>query len=543
MAGEPTASDEPSVVDGPQLDIRPHVLREDFDRAARELPARAAFRTDSRDFPYGALHVAAARLAGGLAALGVGPGDRIATLMPNHPLFLVALQAAWRRGAAMSGLNPLYGNPLLQRQVAEFQPKVLVTLDQPELRAKAQAVAPEGTAILAGDPEGLDLLRPGAGGARSGDALSRHMPAEAPEPVPLTVDDLALLQFTGGTTGQPKAAELTHFNVSCNIQQLGALMPDFRYGEEDFLALPPFSHIIGSSIILCLGVRLAATLHPVARFVPEETTRILVERRISFLSGVPPMFMAIARAEAAQGADWSALKYCMTGGAAIPASVIAEFQRVTGAPLLTAYGLSETSPGAVLARVGEPAPEGGTGRPIPNTRVTIRDIADPDRILPRGSRGEICISGPQVTRGYFGRPEESAQAVGRGWLRTGDVGVIDAEGFVWVVDRLKDIIIASGYNIYPALVEEAIYSHPAIAEAAVVGVPDPYRGETVKAVVVLRPGASLTLAELQDFLRDRISPMEMPKLLEVRDALPRSPAGKILRRELKTETAPATPEV
>lgn len=528
MTAEPSAAAGPSVVEGERLGVRPHLLTADFDRAAATCPDRAAFQTAEQAFSYAALHAAAGRLAGGLAALGVGPGDRIACLMPNHPLFLVALQAAWRRGAALSGLNPLYGLPLLQRQVAEVQPKVLLTLAEPQLLAKAEAVAPPGCRVLAAAPDGADLL-----GAAGG--LAAHLAAAAPPPVPLQVADLALLQFTGGTTGVPKAAQLSHANISCNIQQLGARLPRFAHGEEDFLALPPFSHIIGSSIILCLGVRLAATLHPVARFVPEETTTLLLDRRISFLSAVPPVFMAVARAAAAQGADWSALKYCMTGGAAIPASVIAEFEGVTGAPLLTAYGLSETSPGAVLALPGEKAPEGGTGRPLPDTKVEIRDIAEPHGIVPRGSRGEICISGPQVTSGYLGRPEETADAVGAGYLRTGDIGVIDAAGFVWVVDRLKDIIIASGYNIYPALVEEAIYRHPDVAEAAVIGVPDSYRGETVKAVVVPKAGRDVTLEELQAFLRDWVSPMEIPKQLELRTELPRSPAGKILRRELKAE--------
>ena len=532
MAAEPTASAEPSIVEGEARGFAPHLLTADLEQAAECCPDRAAFRMAATDFSYAALHDAAGRLAGGLAALGVGPGDRIATLMPNHPLFLVALHAAWRRGAAMSGLNPLYGQPLLQRQLAEVTPKVLLTLDEPELLAKARAVAPQGAVVLAATPSGAELL-PGADAGVGG--LAPQMTGPAPAPAPLTVDDLALLQFTGGTTWVPKAAELTHRNISINNQQLAARLPRFGYACEDFLALPPFSHIIGSSIILCLGVKLAATLHPVARFVPEEAVRLMVAQRISFLSGVPPMFMAIARLPAAQGTDWSALKYCMTGGAAIPASVIAEFEGVTGAPLLTAYGLSETAPGAVLALEGEKAPEGGTGRPLPETKVEIRDIEDPARIVPRGSRGEICISGPQVTRGYFGRPEETAHALGQGFLRTGDIGVIDAEGFIWVVDRLKDIIIASGYNIYPALVEEALYRHPDIVEAAVVGAPDDYRGETVKAVVVLAAGKTLALEDLQAFLKDSLSPMEMPKLLEVRSELPRSPAGKILRRALKAE--------
>lgn len=537
MSAEPSASAEPSVVEGADLDLRPYLLGEDFDRAAAALAERPLFHTDAAIFPYRTLHAATLRLARHLLDLGVTPGDRIATLMPNHPLFLVAMQAAWRCGAALAGLNPLYGLPLLQRQLAEVEPKVLLTLDQPDLIARAEAVAPAGTILRIGAVDGSDLSAP----ANAGDerALSRHLAGlsgAGPDAVSgRTVRDLALLQFTGGTTGVPKAAELTHANISCNLQQIHAMLPGFAYGEENFLALPPFSHIIGSSIILCLGLRLGATMHPLERFLPEEATHLILERRISFMSGVPPMFMAIARAEAGRGGDWSALKYCMTGGAPIPVALIAEFEAVTGTPLMTAYGLSETSPGAVLAPPGERAPEGGTGWPLPGTRVEIRDVGDRGRILPRGERGEICIAGPQVTRGYFRRQEETDLALGDGHLRTGDIGVIDAQGCVWVVDRLKDIIIASGYNIYPALVEEAIYRHPDVAEAAVIGVPDDYRGETVKAVIVPRAGAALDLPALQDFLRDLLSPMEMPKLLELRDALPRSPAGKILRRALREE--------
>jgi long-chain acyl-CoA synthetase len=328
---------------------------------------------------------------------------------------------------------------------------------------------------------------------------------------------------------------LTHANISANLQQLAVYLPNLEYGQEKFLAVGPFSHIIGMTTVMTLATRYGSEIVMVDRFHPEETTKLCLEQGITMLVGVPTMLAAMNQSEAGRSGNWTALKYVIAGGAPLPLNIKNTFEAMTGARVLTGYGLSETSPAACLTPPDRDPPEGSTGAPMAGTTIEVRDEADVTQTRQINETGEICIRGPQVMVGYWEREDATAETlIEDGLLRTGDIGKIDEHGNVFLVDRLKDIIIASGFNVYPSVIEDALYEHPDIAQAAAIGVPDSYRGETVKAVVVMKPGTKpLDLEALKTFLTGRLSPIEMPKQLELRDALPMSPAGKVLRKDLK----------
>ncbi len=273
-----------------------------------------------------------------------------------------------------------------------------------------------------------------------------------------------------------------------------------------------------------------------ARFHPEETTAFCLQKGISVIFGVPTMFAAIANAKASQGADWSQLRYCVGGGAPLPAEVSSMFQRVTRCRLLQGYGLSESASGVCFSPPSKDTPDGSAGFALAGSRIEIRSINDPSKVVLRGEVGEICAAGPQIMQGYWQQKDKTDEVMIGDLLRTGDSGYIDANGAVFVVDRLKELIIASGYNVYPRLVEKALYTHPSIREAAVIGSPDSYRGETVKAVVSLHPDTSLDLKSLQLFLKEKLSPIEIPKLLQILEELPKTAIGKISKIDLKSSS-------
>jgi long-chain acyl-CoA synthetase len=355
--------------------------------------------------------------------------------------------------------------------------------------------------------------------------LTRGIPSEA----------LAVLQYTGGTTGTPKGAMLTHANLTTNARQIRMWFPFLEDGTERLLIPLPFSHITGITVCMTLAVLLAAELIVVPRFVPDEALTLLRERRPTFFGGVPTIFIALLMTNAMTAEDWTPLKAILCGGAPLPPDVLSKFESVSGVRVRQIYGSTELSPAATIMPAKSDEPRGSVGLPIPGTAIEIRDTADPGKRMAGGESGEIVVAGPQVMKGYWNRKEETDRSMVDGFFRTGDIGYLDEKGYLFIVDRLKDMIIAGGYNIYPANVESAIYSHPAVAEAIVIGVPDSYRGETVKAFVVLRGDATLTLEDLQAYLKDRLSPIEMPRRLEIRQQLPKTVVGKLSRLELRRE--------
>jgi long-chain acyl-CoA synthetase len=347
---------------------------------------------------------------------------------------------------------------------------------------------------------------------------------------------VAVLQYTGGTTGTPKGAELTHANLYVNAVQTGRWYHDRRPGEERILAVLPLSHIFGLGTVLNVGFLLGAELILLPRFEIGQLMRTIHKRRPTVFPAVPTLFTAIARYEQRHRYDLSSIEICTSGGAPLPAEVKETFERLTGCVIVEGYGLTEASPVVCCNPVRGLHKAGSIGLPLPLTGIEIVSLDDGRTPVPDGERGELCVRGPQVMQGYHGREAETARTLAGGRLHTGDIVRRDADGYLYIVDRIKDVILAGGFNVYPRNVEEAIYLHPAVEECVVAGVPDAYRGQTVKAWIKLAAGGALTAGELRAFLEDKLSHVEIPRLVEFREApLPKTPIGKLSRKDLLAE--------
>ncbi len=347
--------------------------------------------------------------------------------------------------------------------------------------------------------------------------------------------DLAVLQYTGGTTGLPKAAMLTHANLSANLEQLRRWFPALQEGQERMLAVLPLFHVFAMTVAMNFGLAAGAEilLHP--RFELKRVLRTIQNMRITFFPGVPTLYTAIAASSDVTRYDLSSLKFCLSGGARLPLQTKRRFEKLAGCALVEGYGLSECSPVATCNPVDNSNKPGSIGIPLPGTVVEIRSLADLSKVVPAGERGEICIRGPQVMLGYWQRSEETAATVVGGFLHTGDVGSMDEAGYVFLIDRLKDLILCNGYNVYPRAVEEAIQLHPAVEEVTVVGIPDPHRGYAPKAFVKIREGHVLGEEALQSFLQDKLSRIERPRFIEFRDELPKTLIGRLSKQALMAE--------
>jgi len=506
-------------------------------QAAENYPRRTALRFEGATITYCDLLSLVRRIATSFRRRGIGPGQRVGLLMPNHPAFVAMYYAALASGAAVVCLNPLYAVPALQEMTADADLSLIATLDDEDLRSKAEALSrTNGLSILLCEASGREVFgtREAVLVEQFSSSLIRlrdwiDQPAED-FGTPTDVDaDLAVLQYTGGTTGKPKAAALTHSNLSSNLIQLRQALPRLQPGEECFLAAAPFCHITGMNVVMNLGVSLAATLEIMPRFDPLRAAEHLENHAVTFLVGVPTMYIALLDSASSGATTWMRLKYAISGGAPLPNEIYEHFDREYGLRLLQGYGLSECSPAISLVPAEGDVPPNSVGMPVRETTIEIRCLDDPSRRVLNGEIGEICVAGPQVTRQYWRRPDETAACLVEGFFRTGDIGRVDQRGFVHIVDRIKDIVIAGGYNVYPTRVEDAIYRHPAILEAAVVGIPDRYRGETVKAFVALKRDETLTIDELRIFLKPLLSPIEIPKQLEILPALPKTAVGKVSR--------------
>jgi long-chain acyl-CoA synthetase len=514
-----------------------------LDDAVASWGDRPALRFRDHVMSFSRLGDLAGRLAQGFRASGIGPGDRVALLLPNTPWHPIAFFATLRTGAWVVHLSPLDPPRAFAYKLADSGARTLVTTNIPGLLQGALGLLAAGAVdrVLVGDhaawgpAPGLPEI-PDDPRVASLDALMRDggdvFPLVRPE-------DVALLQYTGGTTGQPRAAMLTHANLTAAVAtySLNADALDRQPGQRVIGVLPLF-HIYALTCVLLMSLRhgLEILLH--ARFDVDEVLRDITDLRAEAMYGVPTMWIALAEHPAAGATDFSGLRSVHSGGAPMPADVAARVGRILGRTLLGGWGMTETSPAGTRIPAAAPPSPGLIGAPCPGIDLRIVSLDDPARALPPGERGELAISGANVFAGYWQRPEENAAAFRDGFFLTGDIGFMAEDGLFSIVDRKKHMIISSGFNVYPTMIENAIYEHPAVREVIVLGVPDHYRGQTAKAFVTLREGAAeFALTELQTFLADKLGRHEIPTALEFRAELPRSPVGKLLRTELEREIA------
>jgi long-chain acyl-CoA synthetase len=453
--------------------------------------------------------------------------------------------------------NPLYTVEELTFQVRDSETEVMVTLDLKLLFDKVEALLASGVlkrAVVGSFPALLpsaksilfrmfkakELAHPARSATSGkivleGDLMANDGQYASPLIVPH--EDIAVLQYTGGTTGTPKGAMLTHANLYTNVMQVVAWAPMLESGKERMMGVLPFFHVFAMTVVMNFSIARAAEIVIMPRFVLDDALKLIDKSKPTCMPGVPTLFNALINHPKLKNFDLSSLKFCLSGGAALPMEVKQRFEALTGCKLVEGYGLSEASPVVTANPPDGPVVDGSIGQPLPQTIVSLRDLSDPTREVPIGERGEVCIRGPQVMKGYWKKPEETAGQFVGPFLRTGDVGIMDERGFIRIVDRIKDLIICSGYNVYPRRIEEALYEHPAVEEVTVIGIKDKYRGEAPKAFIKLKSGAKMTVEDVLKHLEPKISKIEMPSEIEFRDALPKTMIGKLSKKELKQEEA------
>lgn len=533
--------------------IPPRRLTELIEAAVRDHSARTAIDFLGRRWSYGEIGAQIDQVAAGLQAMGVSPGVRFGLCLPNTPYFVVLYFAALRCGATIVNFNPLYVEHELRHQIRDSGTTIMAVPDVTAIHAKVAAIAAEcGLEKIIVCPM-ADVMPPLLSIAYR--LVKRRDIARWPRdarhvafsslatsratfrPVPIAADDVAVLQYTGGTTGVPKAAMLTHANLTANSRQMVLHVHDDTERQDRIMGVLPMFHVFALTTVLNFGVDTAAEMILLPRFELKQFLKTVKRTRPTKLLAVPTMLTAINKAAAEQPVHFEDLDYCVSGGAPLPFDVRTEFERLTGARVVEGYGLSETSPILTCNPADGVVKDNSAGIPFPATVIEIRSLEDPHRLMPTGERGEVCARGPQVMKGYWNKPEETAKVFVDGALRTGDIGYLDADGYLFLVDRIKDVIICGGYNVYPRMIEEALYDHPAILEAVAIGVPDEYRGQAPKAFVVLRPGRQETAEALHDFLTTRLSKIEMPREIEIRQSLPKTLIGKLSKKELVAEEA------
>ncbi|MFD9001572.1 long-chain fatty acid--CoA ligase [Streptomyces sp. NPDC059582] len=489
-------------------------------RSARAHPDRAALRLGDDIISYRALDQVSARMAGLLRDRGVKPGDQVAIMLPNSPEFAIAYFGVLRAGGIVVPMNPL----LKAREVAYYlgDSGARLLFAQPafpdDVRTGAQQV--EADAVVIG-PDGFDALLASAPLAE--EVSERHE------------NDTAEILYTSGTTGQAKGAELTHANLTRNCEIVASESLHLASDDVIFGGLPLF-HAFGQSCTLNAAVVAGACLTLLPRFDAGSALRMLAEHGVTVFAGVPTIFSRLLQSPDLDGYDASRLRLALSGGAAIPVQVLRAFEAAFDCVVLEGYGLSETSPVASGSRPDAPRKPGSIGTPIDG--VQMRVVDDSGNEVPPGETGEIVIRGHNVMKGYWRRPEATAEAIRDGWFHTGDLGRVDQDGYFWIVGREKDLINRGGYKIYPREVEDVLYEHPAVADAAVLGMPDPDLGEEIGAAVVLKPGAEATAQELRDYVKRQVAAYKYPRKVWIVDALPKGPTGKTLKREIVPPSAP-----
>jgi long-chain acyl-CoA synthetase len=484
-----------------------------LDTAATD-PAHPALRMDDAVLSYGEFRDAALKVAASLQSRGIEPGDRVGLVLPNVLSFPVTFYGALLAGAAVVPMNPLLKAREVEYYLRDSGARLVVALEastEPVVEA-AGTVGIEAVTVGPALPEAL------MGDAAVDAAVER------------TGDDLAVILYTSGTTGQPKGAELTHANLAGNARTTAETLLESS-SEDVIMGCLPLFHVFGLTCGLDAAVLRGSLLTLIPRFDGAKALSVIERDKVTIFEGVPTMFAAMLHSPAAGTHDVSSLRLCVSGGSAMPVEVMRSFEETFGCIILEGYGLSETSPVASFNHPHAERKPGSIGTPIAG--VEMRVVDDEGRDVPAGEVGEIAIRGENVMTGYWQRPEETATAIPDGWFRSGDLARQDEDGYFFIVDRKKEMIIRGGYNVYPREIEEALYEHPAVAEAACVGIPHPDLGEEIGAAVALKPGATAEVDELREFVKARVAAYKYPRHLWLVEALPKGPTGKILRRAVE----------
>lgn len=533
-----------------EQDFPPLTLPDMFEATARRVPNAWAMDFMGRKYSYAEVASGIDRVARGLAALGIGKGDRVGLFLPNVPHYVAAYYGAMKIGATVVNFSPLYTVAELAAQIEDSGARILFTLS-------ARALLPTALDVMA--RTGLERLVVGSvAGAlppaksflyrlfKRGEIAERPMgdriiafsqlianDGRCPKTT-IDPEDIALLQYTGGTTGTPKGAMLTHQNLTANARQVEGLDPRPEV-EDRIMGVLPLFHVFANTCVLNRTVARGGEMVLLPRFDAAQTLAAIERTRPTSFPGVPTMFQALLDHPRTGESDLSSLRLCISGGAPMPAEVKRRFEEKTGAKLVEGYGLTESS-GVISANPYEGLNKPGTiGQPIPGTRVLLVDKDDPTRPAPEGEPGEIVAFGPQIMKGYWRRPDADADVFVNGGLRTGDIGLIDEDGYIRIVDRLKDMIAVGGFKVFPSQVEAILYRNEAVREALVIGIPDAYAGERPKAFVTLNDGAAVTGEELLEWLNPQLGKHERVVAVEIRESLPKTMIGKLSRKELQAE--------
>jgi long-chain acyl-CoA synthetase len=490
-----------------------------LDGVAAERAGHPAVRMDDLVLDYSELREAAGRITSLLSSAGVAPGDRVGIMLPNVPAFAMAFYGALGAGAVVVPMNPLLKSREVAYYLADSGAKVLFAWYSAAGEAAKGATA-TGTQVVSVDEPDMRSLLAGL--------FPVHTRVERAD------DDDAVILYTSGTTGQPKGAQLTHANLARNA----ALTAETLIGagpDDVVMGCLPLFHVFGLTCGLNATIAGGGTLTLLPRFDPGQALGIIARDRVTIFEGVPTMYAAMLHHPASADADVTSLRTCVSGGAAMPVEILHGFEKTFGCMILEGYGLSETSPVASFNHPDAERKPGSIGTPVVGVEMRV---VDPDGTeLPAGEVGEIAIRGHNVMKGYWGRPEATAEAIPDGWFRTGDLARVDSDGYFFIVDRKKEMIIRGGYNVYPREIEEVLYEHPAVAEAAVVGIAHDELGEEVGAAVAVKPGAAATPEELRAFVKERVAAYKYPRHVWLVDELPKGPTGKILRREVRRPAA------
>ncbi|WP_202080287.1 AMP-binding protein [Caldalkalibacillus salinus] len=566
--------DIPTTLDYPEV-----CLQDLLEEAYHKKPNRIAIRFLGKGITFRQLYHEAHAFAASLRALGVSEGDRVSIMLPNCPQAVISYYGVLLAGGIVVQTNPLYVERELKYQLQDSGAKTIIGLDLVYPRiAKVQADCELKNIIITSikdylpfpknvlyplvqRKQGLKVDIAFKGNVRPFLSLIKRHNKPSDIKASRTPDDIAVLQYTGGTTGHPKGVMLTHRNLVVNTYQCCKWLSTSKYGTERTMGVVPFFHVYGMTVVMNFSVMLAATMILVPKFESKEVLKTIHKEKPTLFPGAPTIYIGLLNDPHVSDYDLSSIKACISGSAPLPVEIQQRFEKVTGGKLVEGYGLTETSPVTHANLIQGDNVVGSIGIPWPDTEATILPLDSQHQVdkrnqverqnqehtesnathlhpdaLPAGEIGEIAIRGPQVMKGYWKRPDETKDVmIEDGWFLTGDVGYMDERGYFYIVDRKKDMIIAGGFNIYPRDIEEVLYEHPAVVECVVIGVPDDYRGETVKAFIVKKDNVEVTEEELNQFCRKKLASYKAPRIYEFRDELPKSMVGKILRRALREE--------